>query len=252
VGFFLGKLQNNYRNLGMADPVSNLIQSTFNYPVKLVNHTFWNIEDFFCGVFSASSLTQENQRLRKSLELTKQQLAELKQLRKEVDQLRALLPIKSRYGSQKLVPAEVIAYFPYENRVTLSAGSDLGVQPGNAVIDSKGLLGVVQIVDTHRSQVNLVTSSVQKVGAKIQKDPPPIGLLKGESANSMVFECPDDKLPIEINDQVFTSGYSEKIPGGIPIGTVFEVENNPNFGVRRVRVYPHARLGNIRTVFVIK
>lgn len=152
------------------------------------------------------------------------------------------------------MPAEVIGYFPYENRFTLNVGWDSGVKVGQPVVAAGGLLGKIQVVTGKTSQVLLLASPEpsNRIGALALRNPPSAGLLRGESSATFVLEFSDPKAPVATGDLVVTAGFSEHIPRGIPIGRVIQVDDNVEFGKRQARVYPSASIGNVREVFVLK
>jgi rod shape-determining protein MreC len=169
----------------------------------------------------------------------------------EIDNLRRMIGLPA-YGDKQKVPCEVIGFFPYENRITVSAGKSQGIEPGMAVVSGKGLVGVVQSVDTKTSQATLIYSPRLKMGAIALRNPPAAGLLKGETRDSLVLEFLDFKAPVQVGDEVVTSGYSDKIPYGIPIGRVMQVQDDVEFGTRSSVVYPHVQIGEVREVFILK
>jgi len=149
------------------------------------------------------------------------------------------------------VPAQIIAYFAYQNQVTVSAGRDQGVTKGLPVVSAQGLLGIVQAVETDRSQVLLLTSPAVKIGAMVFRDPPVAGFLKGQSPVRLTLDLLDTNK-VAVGDPVVTSGFSEKIPRGLAVGRVVQVVTDENYGIRRVSVAPAVQVGKALDVWVLK
>jgi rod shape-determining protein MreC len=122
-----------------------------------------------------------------------------------------------------------------------------------AVECPEGLVGTVQIVDSSRCQVQLLSSAGLTIGA-LDKDrnPPPEGLLSGESTSKLRLIFLDPEVPVTVGDHIVTSGHSEHIPKDILIGKVIAVDFNPEFGTRRATVFPAVQVGNLREVSVLK
>ena len=121
-----------------------------------------------------------------------------------------------------------------------------------AVVAAKGLLAVVSTVGKVSCEANLVWSPQVTVGATIDNDAPQAGLLKGDLPETMRLDYLDSTAKAAVGDNVVTSGYSLKIPKGIPIGKIIAIESDPDFGRRRAKVAANVRLVDVAEVWVIK
>lgn len=251
IGVVLGRTQTQARTAGHLDAVSRTVLATVQPASQTVGRGLDGVTDFVGGIVNASALVERNRALEsqaKSAALYDQTVA---LLRRDIDALRKSLnqaPVRGRTR----IPASVVGYFPYENRITITIGKKQGIWPGLPVVTAEGLLGVVQVVEERISHVSLLSSPTLRVGAITDRDPAPAGLLHGATADVLIFELLDSKIPVSINDLVITSGFSENIPRGIPIGKVVQVEDDEAFGTRRAQVYPLAQIGNVRQVFVLR
>lgn len=251
LGVLVGRWQNASRSQARLDPVSRGVQSLVN-PVAQSLDAAWNgFGDFFEGLGRAQTLVAENRRLRELARSAAQYTENEKRLTQKVDQLRKLMGYQPEPG-RKRIAADIIRYFPHENKITISAGRAQGVTPNLAVVTADGLVGVVQVVEASRSQVLLVSSPIQKVGAVALRDPPQPGILRGETATRLLLDFVDTRTPLQVGDLVVTSGLSDTIPRGIEIGKIIQVEQDPDFGVRRAVVFPNVQMGQIREVMVLK
>lgn len=230
-----------------------MVQGVVNPPANLLNGTANGISDFGAGIFHARSLKEENRMLKSQIASVALYTETMERLHEEIDQLRKLEDLPAIEGKQR-VPADVIGFFPYENRLTISAGSAKGVAVGQPVVTPDGLIGRIQVVSSSTAQVLLLSSpeTTNRIGAIAQRNPPSAGLLRGESSTTYLLEFNDPKAPVESGDLVVTSGFSEHIPRGIPIGRVIQVDDNVEFGKRQARVYPSVNIGSVREVFVLK
>ncbi len=233
--------------------MGRIVQALVNPPARILGSASDGASDFVDGVLNARALTAQNRALKAQLSAVALYAEKVDRLETEVDSLRAMQGFAEIPGKVK-VPAEVIGFFPYENRLTVSAGSSQGVRAGQPVVTPDGLLGRVQVVTPSTSQVLLLSSpeSTNRIGALAERNPPSAGLLRGESSTTYLLEFSDPKAPVSNGDLVVTSGFSEHIPRGIPIGRVIQVDDNVEFGKRQARVYPSVNIGTVREVFILK
>jgi rod shape-determining protein MreC len=209
------------------------------------------LEDFGTGVVRAPSLRRKVAELQATVDLHAHDALIVSQLQTEIDDLRKLQRFEALPGRMS-IPASVIGMFPFTNRVTLNVGSRQGVTPNLAVMAPQGLFAVVQTVSQDRCQAQLIFSPTTNIGAKALRKPPAAGLLRGETASSLIVEFLDPDSPVAVDDVVVTSGYSEFIPENLPIGIIWKLEDNTDFGTRRAVVLPYVSLGNVRDVVIIK
>jgi len=216
---------------------------------QAADRQFAGISDFWYGVTQAGNLKRENDRLRRLASAAEQYQETTALLNRTIDRLREELgaPV---YG-RKAIRAEIIAYFPFDNRITISAGKKHGVEDQLPVVTSQGLLGIVSTVDESTSQVSLITSPTTRVGAILMSKTPVAGLSRGETANRLVLDIVENVV-VETGDKVLTSGYGKFTPRGIPIGEVTEVAIDPDYGTTRAFVFPYARVTVSQSVAVLK
>ena len=150
------------------------------------------------------------------------------------------------------VPAVVTGYFPNESRATANIGQSKGIKKGMPVIAGEGLYGYVQTVDKGSCQILLISSPQFKIMGRVQRDPPPLGFVTGQNTGSMVFDVVDAKALPQTGDMVFTSGLSERIPAGIPIGKIVQIEEDVAYGSKRCQVFPGVQVGAVREVYILK
>ena len=251
-GIFLGRVQNTSRTAGRMDGLSSFTNALVGPVAGPMGNVTRSTGDFFTGIFSARGLTEENRRLKSLAQSAELYNAQLGRLENEISRLRALQGFGPIPGKERVL-ADVIGYAAYENRITLNVGEAQGVRPGMPVEAPEGLVGTIQTVEGNRSQALLITSAGLTIGAAdLNRDPPPAGLCRGENSNSLTVDFQDPKAPVEIGDRIVTSGFSDKIPGGIIIGRVISVEADEQFGRLRAKVFPAISVGALREVHVLK
>ena len=82
-------------------------------------------------------------------------------------------------------------------------------------------------------------------------DPPPAGLLRGESGSTLTLTLDNPNATVANGDRVETTGFGALVPRGLTIGRVIQVNDNPELGARTATVYPAAALGRVREVRIL-
>jgi rod shape-determining protein MreC len=207
---------------------------------------------FFTGAFEGGKLKKENESLKRQISYLSLYSENITRLEREINSLRELNNLAKTYQRDKVF-ADVIGYFPLEDRITLAAGTRDGIRPGMPVVSAEGLVGRVQTVADSECQALLLTSPATKIGAvSPNHNPAPAGLLVGDKSRTLTMSFQDATTPVQNGDIITTPPFSEKIPGGILIGRVISIEAMPEIGASRARVLPAANVGNLREVVIIK
>jgi len=246
----LGRYQTSARNRRELDPVSKLVQAVVYPSAQALSALSRWLADIGLGITSAPGLRQDNERLRAIVQAAEQYVAREKLWAQDYHALRRLSGFQAPL-ERKRIPARPIDYFPLENRMTLSVGENRGIRPGLAVITSQGLIGVVQVVGASTCQVILISSPALRVGAMALREPPLVGILRGQGLETLLLDYLPANAKVETGDWVVTSGYSTTIPRGIVIGRVVQIEQDPFYGATRARVYPSATIGLAAEVYVL-
>lgn len=170
-----------------------------------------------------------------------------------IDQIKAGANL-DRYGpvASSLIAASPSAWY---RTVTIDKGSGDGIEAGNPVIGSNGLVGKVIRVQGGTSIVRLITDPESGVTAKVG------GGLRGPLAPSKVGAIGDLILAIPrtsaVNrgDIVVTAGSTSQrleswAPPGIPVGTVSDIEDEDSVS-QVVHVRPTADLRRLDLLTVL-
>jgi rod shape-determining protein MreC len=251
LGIALGRFQNLARGNGSIDPISNVVSAAVLAPANWLGNGANSVGETVKSWGRSRQLESQVKALQSEVAGLKLYARENVVLKKDLETLRsqdALPPIENR----ERIRAKIIAYSPREGRLTLNVGSAQGIRAGAPVIQLDGLLGVISSVSASTCQLNLVTSTQVRIGAMVIKDVPAAGLLRGQGPNSLVLEYLESNSIVDVGDIAYTSGFSEVIPRGIPIGQVVAVEKEADFGMRRARLVPVAQLGATDEVWVVK
>src|SRR5205814_1079754 len=122
----------------------------------------------------------------------------------------------------------------------INKGSEDGIGVDMAVITPKGVVGKVTRVSNHSAQVLQINDATAGAGVMLERSRLR-GVLRGSSSGipEIMHVMADEK--IETGESVVSSGGDQIYPPGLPIGTVFSTEPDPDGGpFMVVRVKPSA------------
>ena len=260
LGFIFGSLQNSARIKQQPDRVGNVIRFFIEPLAVPLSSTTRGIADFAQGLASARRLASDNRRLKQIEQAMQMYLESMEFKDREIARLRAMQGFGPIVG-HKRIPASVCGVSLNENRLTLNVGSRQGVKLGCPVECADGLVGTIEEVGSDQCQVLMLTSvglqttstgKTQLVGAlDVNRNPPLLGVVRGENASTLSMTFFDPKAPVQIGDLIVTSGSSEKIPPNLTIGKVIQTESNEEFGTLKARLSPAFELGTLDVVFVL-
>jgi len=197
-------------------------------------------------------LLEENQRLRQEVAELKRRTLKYEALRKENDRLRAFLDKSFKLGEQMLV-AELLAInmVPYEHKVLVNKGSQLGVHIGQPVLSVDGIVGQVVRVTPVSAEVLLITDPSHAIPVQVNRN----GLRTIAVGTGRIDRLELPNLPnnadVRPGDLLVSSGLGGVFPQGYPVAVVTEVKVQPGKHFARIQARPTAALDRIREVLIV-
>jgi rod shape-determining protein MreC len=257
LGLWSGKVQKSGARTSIDNMLLKVLSLSINSFGSITNHPDTEpvngITD--TGLSRLSELEEENQQLRKLLNLSKN------------------LPGKP-FGAQIVGRSTV----PWEGYLIIPVGTDNGVFPRMAAISAEGVVG--QVVSATKDSANILplTDPASGIGAKVvrlvnvpQADPLAmpvtqqktiaVGVLKGYKAGicslgQCSMEYIVDSANVQPGDKVVTSGlgsvYGRLAVSGIPLGVVDSVKVNKPLAILDITVTPATDPSNVSWVALVK
>ena len=243
---------------GNADPLSDLV-SAVTAPVR---NGVSAVADWAGGVsryvFHYGEMEQELQDLEKKVAELEGELREGQEAIQENARLRELLGLRSKRRDLTFESAKVTARSAdnWRSTLTLSKGEEAGLQPGNCVITSTGVLvGVVSKVGSHTATVSTVIDTSMEMGGIITRTNS-AGVLEGDFAlmkeGRLKLSYLPDGAQLVAGDEVLTSGKGDVYPSGLVVGQVEGVFSDASGMNRYAVVAPEVELDTLVEVFVVK
>jgi rod shape-determining protein MreC len=244
------------------DPAQNLGASVlrpFEIAANRVARPFQDAADWTSGLVHARS---ENEKLKQENAELKTKLAASETALAEVANLKALLRYQDAPSYPKdydSVAASVLTNpTTFDQSVTISAGSNQGIEVEDVVLAAGGLVGQVTKVSPRVSRVMLISDSSSVVRAAVA-NLATIGLLEhGSASDSLALTNVGKDKRVEEGDIVFTAGspggrgdLPSLFPRGILIGTVTYVNQTDTDIYKHIQVQPFVNLSSLRSVLVL-
>jgi rod shape-determining protein MreC len=206
------------------------------------------------------ALDEENRILRAQLERIAAYQAELESAYRDIQSLSELNNLRLTMSEYTTLSATVIHRTPlvFMHTLVIDAGTEDGVEVGDAIITSKGLIGRVNSASERSSTVLLFTTEqdINKLSVRIQISPSKSSeaILERYNPNLQAFELKLLETDASITEgmKVISSGSGGFFPSGLLVGTVSLVENLNNALGLRILVTPAADFYQIDYVMVVK
>ncbi|WP_372683260.1 rod shape-determining protein MreC, partial [Desulfosarcina sp.] len=194
---------------------------------------------------------KENQRLKKALGQSLEQLNRCSETEIANDRLRHML------GFEKAIPrpmiaAQVVGKDPsaWSKTIIVDKGTRDSVRQGVPVVIPEGIVGVVVEASAGYSKVLLLTDPNSAVDALVQKTRAR-GIVKGGGADYCIFDYVLRKHEISVGDMVVSSGLDGVFPKGFRVGRISEIVRQ-NAGIfQKVSVTPYVDFEILEEVFII-
>ena len=243
---------------GNADPLSNLV-TTITSPVR---NGVAAVGDWVQGVsryvFHYSEMEDQIDELEQQVADLEDQVRQGQEALQENELLRDLLGLRERRQDFVFESAKVTARSNdnWRSTLTLSKGSESGIQEGNCVVTSTGVLvGVVSEVGSHYSTVSTVIDTSMEMGGIITRTNA-AGVLEGDFSlmqeGRLRLSYLPDGAELVAGDEVLTSGRGDVYPSGLVVGQVEGVFNDASGMNRYAVIVPEVDLSSLVEIFVIK
>lgn len=242
---------------GGTDPVSNAVNAVatpFRTGVSAVLDWFGGVRDY---VLHYDQLHEELDSLRARVAELEDEVRQNEEAAKENEKLRELLDLQQKRADFSFQSARVSERSTdnWSNTLTLSRGSDAGLEVGDCVITETGaLVGVLREVGVNWSTVSTVINTTTQLGGIVNRTYS-AGVLEGDftlmGQGKLKLSYLSDSAQLVSGDEVLTSGKGGVYPSGLVVGTVDGVFTDPSGINRYAVVTPTAVLEDLTEVFII-
>ncbi len=191
-----------------------------------------------------NELVQENYVLKQQAFEHQVKLQRLSTIQAENVHLRSLLN-----GNIPIQPKAVLGEIshmgrdPFTHVVVVNRGSQHSIKAGQAVVDSKGVIGQVTRVYPFTSEVTLITDKELSIPIQIERNQLR-AIAFGEGNNTLDIPYLPTNVDIKVGDKLVTSGIDGIYPSGLAVATVTKILQNPESPFAKIVSTPIAGVGN--------
>jgi len=227
------------------------IQDTLRQGTRTVTSVFSTINDI-------DALRQQNEDLTRRIQEVEAENQRLQSLATENQQLAALLEVRSSLA-YTTVAAEVLSRVTTEQErvISLDRGTDVGISIDDPVVAEGGaLVGKVIEVGPNFSRVLLISDDRTNVAGLIESTRA-IGDIHGNGDRPLQMTNIPATDTVSLGDTVVTAGIEletgvrSSYPKGLLIGSIVDVQRQPNQLFQTALVQPFAALDRLEYVLVI-
>ena len=192
-----------------------------------------------------STLREQNAELRELV-------AQAEEYRQEAERLQQLLGLVDDYDIDG-VTARVIGRSSdaWNQTITVSAGSDAGVDAGMTVMGPTGVVGQVISTTPTSATVRLLTDPQSGAAALVQSSRAE-GVVRGSLEGALYLEDVEADVQVSVGDVVITSGLGGSYVRGLLIGTVVSVEGGQGSAARTIVVSPNETASPLQEVVIVR
>ncbi len=198
-------------------------------------------------------LTEENHKLRVDLLLANARLNHMEAVSRQNRRLKQLLDTRRQLG-MKVQLARVIDLDlgAFRHRLMLNVGTRQGVKVGQAVIDSRGIMGQVVQVLPDTCTVMLVTDPDHAIPVTDARTGMRTVAYGSHVAGQLVLPTIPVSADVRVGDELLSSGLGGRFPPGFPVATVTHVEPQVSGMFLVARAKPVADLDRSDEVLLLR
>ena len=206
------------------------------------------------GACRGAAASAENVRLKREVAALALAREDAARLEAENARLRRALEYKEQNPESWVAAAVLASGGPSGPHRVLRTdkGSLAGIREGAIAVVPEGLVGRVESVTPHTSEIRLVTDPSLGVACEVPLPGGAVlrGVLAGGTEERLALRHILSTAEVPPRSPVFTSGLGGVYPKGIAVGTLLEVRNDSDSPRREGEVLPAVDFATLRDVFI--
>ncbi|HAR44729.1 MAG TPA: rod shape-determining protein MreC [Nitrospiraceae bacterium] len=217
---------------------------------RITSGTYASLESAWDRYVFLVGTHRENLRLQDDLDRIHLENQLLQEVLQENERLRQLIAFrKEAFPSSVAVRILGRQVSPASTTITISKGSENGVQMDMPVIVASGVVGRVQTTLDGSAKVMLLTDPGHALAVRVQRNRED-GLLEGRISHC-ALKYVSYYVDIQEGDLLVTSGLDGIYPKGLPVATVVKVTRHESNPFQTVVAKPVVRISQIEEALVL-
>lgn len=224
---------------------------TFGPIQEVVTDVHHSVRDFFKHYLLNVDASKQNALLRQEISKLKMEIFQAEETLRENKRLKELLAFGDQL-TQKKVLAQVVSWDATSNLkvIRINKGSKEGIRLQSVVVTSDGLVGYVNRLTKHYSDILTIIDANNRVDGIISRIRSH-GIVEGDSDDRAIMKFVTRTEPVELTDTVVTSGLGFIYPKGIKIGNVSKIER-ASYGITQyIEILPSVDFNRLEEVVVL-
>lgn len=221
------------------------VQAIASFPERV-----WNqVGDYFV---TQSSLKTQNQSLHEQHLSDAAQVAQLRALQAENQQLRKLVDLPVRVGYDTKIAEVIYAERDlFKRKIIVNKGADASLQTGQVVMDDAGIVGQITRVYPWLSEVTLITEKDHVVPVQVLRNGLRTIIFGAGDTSQLVLRYMPISSDIKEGDELVTSGIDGIYPAGIPVAKVTKIERDAAYPFARITCLPVGGVDKHRHLMIL-
>jgi rod shape-determining protein MreC len=226
----------------------------FQVAAERIARPFRDVYSYFNGLVDAKS---ENKKLKVTVQDLRREAVINADAARDLEQLRQLVEFQDSAQfprGYRAVYTRVISIpnGPFQQQVTIAAGSNAGLRIHTPIITAAGLVGEVTRVSSRTAQVTLITDPDSAVSAFDLKTRVS-GLLEHGQGDTLTLDRVTKDRFVERGDVIITAGtrnarYPDVYPRGLAVGKVTSVGQSDADLYKQIQVSPYVDFSSLDIV----
>jgi len=237
---------------GLLQYVSSPLGEVLSLPLQAISSIDHGISELWAGYVALQGVREENERLRKDMDLLRGQNGQLREAAAATERLKSLLQFKEQAPSV-IVAAQVIgrdATNLYRS-VIINKGESDGIRSDMGVVTPAGVVGRVVKTTGATAVVLLVTDPNNAIAGLIQRTRDE-GIVEGTQQGLARLKYIPLLSTVRNGDRVVTSGLVGGFPRGLPLGTITGIDRAEGALFQSAELMPDVDMGRLEEVLVIQ
>ncbi|MFN4198111.1 MAG: rod shape-determining protein MreC [Flavobacterium sp.] len=162
--------------------------------------------------------------------------------------------LDAQQGQYHVIQSKIIknSYNIHENILTINSGSLQGVKPFMGVVNSKGIIGIVDITSKNYATVVSVLNIKSKINARVKKSSH-FGTLTWNGKNAGLVQLIDiPRLASVKKGDTIVTGSQSVFPENINIGTVYQIYTDQKTNLHTLDIKLFNDMTSLGHVYVIE
>lgn len=242
---------------GSPGLLSRIVRGFFSPAGKAVTVICRKAEELGDHMDQVEKFRDENTELRSQVARLELEVQKAEQTEKENAELRSMLKLSRQHTTFTFIPADMTGgpSSNFSSDFTINAGSGDGVDVGMCVVSIEGdVVGSVTQVGPSWAEVTTILDPSSQLSACV-KGSDYVSVAGGDyslmSSGRLALKYMPSDCELHIGDEIITTGSGGVYPGGLRIGQVEKVTDDPSGLAETAVLKPFARPDSLSRVFVI-